>query len=70
MHKPTEASCQLDIVLYSLLVNRLATDCGKAFVLVACVLRFQKVVFHFSHANRAATGGALFNQRLNLVGRQ
>jgi len=70
LHKPNAASCQLDVVLRSLRVNRLATDSEKAFVLVACVLRFEKVVFHISQANRAATGGALFSQRLNLVGRQ
>ena len=58
------------VILRSLRVNRLATDSEKAFVLVACVLRFEKVVFHISQANRAATGGALFSQRLNLVGRQ
>ena len=51
------------VILRSLRVNRLATDSGKAFAQVDCVLRFEKfVLIHIRSAP--------FNQRLNLVGRQ
>ena len=34
------------VILRSLRVNRLATDSGKAFAQVDCVLRFEKFVFN------------------------